>query len=730
MDDEKERRTKETDIEKFRKMFRDAVDAANDWQNEAQEDYDFVAGQQWTEDEKKAFEKERRPAITINRIKPLLNILSGYQRLNRYDIDFLPRTSDDQQVCEVRKGLTKYILDSCDYDSQEAHAFLDAVIGGVGWFDVGYEFNEDSTDGEAYVRREDPFSIYPDPETHKPDYSDMAYICRAKWVDKDELKLAYPKYAEDIEAQYQVYDSAELEENKRIDPLWYKSDLKKVRLVECWYKKKEKQTLYYLTDGRAIPQGEMRIDYLLSGMVEEWQSVNRTVVRCCVFMDRILLEDIPSPYRNGDFPFVPIICYHYGAGDIPAGIVRDLKDPQREINRRRIQQLHILNTSSNGGGWIEEDAMTEEQWREFQEEHSTPGHFQKVRPGKMGSILERQPSNPPTALIQAEAQATQDLTAISGINEALMGTDIPSQSSGRAIELKQKQAITHIAPMFDHLRKAKKKVAFLLWGRQGNPGVIPQFYTEDKVYRVEGVNGQQFIHVNQQVIQQDPIAGTIVATLNDLSHGEFDIVIADTQASTTQRQAQMWGLVDAVSKLQIPGDLVFDMILDLSDLPNKDEIKARWQQRQMQQMQMQQAELQQKQQEMQMKFMLEQSKRDNMNQSIAFKDAPLPIQFAMAAKAGLIDQQVAEYAVNLMVQNMFPGLSQALAQQRQVNGMLQSARNEQQAQAQLQQAQQAMQQQSMLPMQPQQPATQQNRGSNMTQAAAQSLMDGAAPAAL
>jgi hypothetical protein len=280
--------------------------------------------------------------------------------------------------------------------------------------------------------------------------------------------------------------------------------------------------------------------------------------------------------------------------------------------------------------------------------------------------------------------------------------------------------------MFDHLRKAKKQIAFLLWGKTGKPGVIPQFYTEDKVYRVEGVNGQKFIHVNQQVIQQDPIAGTIVSTLNDLSQGEFDIVVADTQASTTQRQAQMWGLVDAVSKLQIPGDLVFDMIIDLSDLPNKDEIKQRWQERQQQQMQMQQAELQQKQQEMQMKFYLEQSKRDNMNQSIAFKDAPLPIQFAMAAKAGLIDQQIAEYAVNLMVQNMFPGLADALAQQRQVNNMLQNANSQKQAQAQLQQAQQQAQQPGMMPMAPQQP--QQNRGSNMTQAAAQSIMAGAAPA--
>ena len=695
------------DIAKFRRLFREAVDAAEPWQNEALEDYEFVAGKQWSEEELQRFEKTKRPAITINRIKPLMNILSGYQRLNRYDIDFLPRTSDDQTICEVRKGVTKYILDRSDFDSQESHAFLDAVVGGVGWLEVGYEFDEDAQDGEAYVRREDPFGIYVDPEAHKPDLSDAKHIFRAKWVDKDELKQIYPEHAEEIEAQYRVYDVAERQEGNKADPLWYKHDLKKIRLVECWYKTRRPVTMYTLSDGTVIPQSEMRIEYMLQGMVESWQTVSKPQVRCCVFFDVVLLEDIESPYQHGELPFVPVICYHYGAGDVPAGVVRDLKDPQREINKRRIQELHILDNSGDSGGFVEEDAMTEEQWREFKENSTTPGHYQKVRPQAlaMGKIQPRQPTPPPAAVIQAEAQATQDLTAISGINEALMGTDIPSQSSGRAIELKQKQAITHIAPMFDHLRKAKKQIAFLLWGKRGKKGVIPQFYTEHKVYRIEGANGQQFVEVNQQVIQQDPLGNAIVSTLNDLSQGEFDIVVSDTQASTTQRQAQMWSLIDAVSKLQVPGDLVFDIILELSDLPNKDDIKQRWQQRQQAAQQQAQAQME-----------LERIKNENLNQSIAFKDAPLPIQLAIAAKQGLVDPQVAEYAVNLMVQNMFPQLAAGLAQQK----ALQAQQQMQQQMAQGQEQPQGM------PMPQQQQGGQPSN--TMTKAAMQSLMAGQTPA--
>ena len=704
--DTEEKEDMSSDVGKFRHWFREAVDYASDWREAAKQDYEFVAGQQWTEEDINAFEESGRPAITINRIKPLINVLSGYQRLNRYDIDFLPRTNDDVDICTVRKGLTKYILDECDYDSQESQAFLDAVVGGLGWFDVGYRFDEEINDGEAYVKREDPFGIYVDPEAHKLDFSDAKYICRAKWVDKDELVLAYPDHKGDIEGQYAVYDSAERTDGKASDPIWYKRDLQKARLVECWYKRKERETVYYLQDGTTIDQSNMKVDYFLNGLVVGMNTIHVTKVRVCTFVDRVLLEDIPSPYEHGEFPLVPITCYRFGVGDLPAGFVRDLKDPQREINKRRIQELHILNTTGNGGGWMEADAMDERQKAEFHKHGNIPGYFAEVRPNTLasGKIQERSQAQVPAALIQAENQAAADLTEISGINEALMGTDIPSSSSGRAIELKQKQAITHIAPMFDNLRKAKKEIALRLWGRRGHKGIVPQFYTDDKVYRVEGTNGQQFIRVNQQVVQQDPVGNAIHSTLNDLSQGEFDIVVSDTQASTTQRQAQMWGLVDAVSKLGVPGDMVFDIIIDLSDMPNKNDIKQRWQQRQQQQ-------AQQQQQQAQLQMQLELVKNQNQSQSISFKDAPLPIQFAMAAKQGLIDPQIGQYAVSLMVQKMFPQLAEQMA--RQPTG--------------------APQQQAPQPQQPQQAAAgggngQQQSNGAITQAALQSLMSGQGPA--
>ena len=272
--------------------------------------------------------------------------------------------------------------------------------------------------------------------------------------------------------------------------------------------------------------------------------------------------------------------------------------------------------------------------------------------------------------------------------------------------------------IFDKLRAAKKKIAWLLWGRREHAGIIPQFYTEEKVYRIEGTNGQQFIKVNEQVIEQDPIAGTIVRTLNDLSQGEFDIVIADVEASTTQRQAQLWTLIDGMSKLGIDGDIAFDIILDLSEIPHKEELKRRWKQRQ-------ESQAKATEEQLQMQIQLEEIKNRDFRQTIAFKDAPLPIQMAMAAKAGYVSPQIADYFIQAMIQQIAPELAaQMQIQQAEPPQELQQMQSQE-----LQEENSPAQMDKFLAL-TQMMKGQPNQGSNgvLTQAATESLMRGITPA--
>lgn len=688
---------------KFKRWFKEAVEGQQKWRTLAEEDRNFYAGNQWKKADRKELEDAKRPAITINRIKPLINVLCGYQRLNRYDIEFLPRTNDDDEQAALRKGVTKYILDRCHYNYEESDVFNDGVVTGIGWFHVGYDFDWNTQDGDAFVRRVSNFDIYWDPESRDKHFRDMKYIVRARWVDKDELASQYPQHADEINAQTAAYMTEETEGDKNRNELWYSHETKKIRFAECWYKQSVQKQLFILANGEVVEQ--VTPEMVALGMILRQQTITDTEIRLMAFFDNVVLEDIPSPYKHGKIPFVPFPCYYQGDNDIPAGIVRDLKDPQREVNKRRSQELHILNTQSNGG-WIGEvGVMTPEQKASFKRNASTPGAYLEVGVGALsGNRMQRlEPQATPANVITGSQQAMEEMPAISGINEALMGTDIGNEASGRAIELKQKQAITHIAGLFDNLRMSKEMIVGMLWGTRKAPGIIPQFYTETKAFRIVGENGEnQIVTVNQQVQQPqyDPrtgmLMGTITRTLNDLSVGEYDIVISDTPATSTQRTAQFWSLVDACGKLGIQGQSIMDILIDLSDIPQKQEIKRRLQAQQEQQAQSQQA---------QMQAQIELEKQKRLSRSISYKDLQLPLQLQLAAQAGIMPQEYADAFLQWSVQQMAQTMGIGGGLPQQPNMMMQ-------------------QPQSLPPImqQPQQPAQ-----APLTQAAMRGLVDSSKP---
>jgi len=646
---------------KFKRWFKEAVDASRDWRDIAYEDQDFYNGIQWSSEELSSMSKLKKPPITINRIAPMINLVSGWQRLNRYDIDFLPRTGDDTQKAKLRKAITKYVMDESNYDDEESAMFTNSEITGLGWLEVGYKFDPELGDGEAFIRSVSEFDMYVDPESHDRYFRDAKYVIRARWVDKEELKSDYPEYADEIDAQHRQYLSEEDENHREHDRYWYQRELNKIRLAECWYKTSRRKKAYLLTDGTVIYEPPDEVTALL--VVREIE-YTKTEVRMIAFFDGVVLEDIDSPYKHGEIPFVAMPWSMHNS--IPHGVVFSLKDLQREYNKRRSQQMHILNTSANSGWMIEDGAMSQQELSALKESGSQPGVVIKVASGTLTTnrIRRLEPQASPAAVENAAIETSREFMSASGINESLLGTDVSNLASGRAIELKQKQAITHLAVPFDALRFVKKRVAYMLWGSRGKPGIIPQFYTEEKTFRItaDNANGYDFVSVNQKQQIQDPATGQIITqTLNDLSIGDFDIVVSDSPMSATARMGEFWKLVEALSQIGLTGDkseIALDMLIDLLNIPQKDEIKKRLQQRQAQAQQQQQ-------QQMQMQMEIEQQK--HLAKNIAYKDLQLPMQLQLAAKAGIFPQEYADafmqWSVNQYANSLGIGGQQTMPQQ-------------------------------------------------------------------
>ena len=82
------------------------------WQRARQEMaemFDLVAGNQWSEEDLQILADQLRPAITFNRIGPLVNAISGMEINNRQETRYEPRQLGAAGVDDVLTGAAQWV---------------------------------------------------------------------------------------------------------------------------------------------------------------------------------------------------------------------------------------------------------------------------------------------------------------------------------------------------------------------------------------------------------------------------------------------------------------------------------------------------------------------------------------------------------------------------------------------------------------------------------------------
>jgi len=539
----------------------------------------FYRGNQWDPADVAILDDEGRPALTINTILPTINTVLGEQSTRRADVNFKPKGNGTQELADVLNKLYIHIADTNKLDWLESTVFADGLIQDRGYFDVRIDFT-DHIQGEVRISTKDPLDILIDPDAKEYDPKTWNEIFETKWMSLDEIEEQYGQDAADklrVAAEYgntMGQDSVEYEETRYGDTytgVEYNQSsitnpeenrqMRAVRVIERQYYQLKECTYYVDSvtgDMRQVPGnwGERKKKKFADEYGLEILTRLDRKVRWTVTADKVVLHDDWSPYEC--FTIVPY--FPYWRRGRPFGMVRNLISPQEQLNKISSQELHIVNTTANSG-WIVETGSLNGMTADDLEEHGA----------ETGLVLEYNrgssppakipPNQIPTGLDRLGQKAATNIKTISGISDAMLGTDSP-EVSGVAIQQKQNRGVLMIQVPLDNLQKTRQYLA------EHVLRLIQAYYTEERLIQITDENDPMKPEVPIVVNQVTPEGDVI----NDLTLGEYKVVVGTMPARDNYDEVQF---AEAISLRQVGVPIPDDLIVDYSHLAKKGEVAQR-----------------------------------------------------------------------------------------------------------------------------------------------------------
>lgn len=578
-----------------------AAAAMDDWAVMAKQCVDMAEGRQW--DAAALIALGNRPAVKINKINRLVRLMMGYFSNNRIDIKYLPghAGSGTEAMADVLTAIGKNISAINQLPYVDTEVFMDGILTGRGYYDQRISFTDNDL-GTAKYRGIDPFTVRVDPDAQTYDPNDecgWAYYSIDRMASIDEVEVYYGKEARDavepfVHGQTPLinYLPASMGLGLETTPIrrfghsddsgsawwdnvysrlgsFYDPARKTLRVMDFQHKILTQAKVFIdleTGDRRMVPDGwaNDRIQKCVywcqaNGIPVEVAVRPMQRIRWTTIIGDVMVYDDWSPYSTYSLtPFFP-----YFRRGITRGMVEDLIDPQKEINKRRSARIDAAMRTPHSGWKYHEGSMDPVQERRLKTHGGEAGFQLKWKGQQWMEPKKIEPSAVPGALRELELQSGDDLHEVSGINESAMG-ELDIAQSGKAIEARQRQAVIAIQPYMTNMSRTKSLMGYK------QLELVQEHYTERRLFRVLGENGQYDTHeINKQIA-----VGQIV---NNVTTGDYDLEVTERPMAASFESAQFEEMMTLLEKLGPVGQMLAqtrpDLIVDASSIPRKEEFK-------------------------------------------------------------------------------------------------------------------------------------------------------------
>jgi len=553
----------------------------------------FYDGHQFSDEEKQVYAERNQKPRTYNEIKPAVDWIIGSERRARSDWNVLPRTADDVEPAQLKTKLIKYVDDINKAKWQRSTAFEDCVKTGEGWTRISVEPNED---GELMIQLnyENWQNILIDGQSVKADLSDNRYLWATKIIDIETLEQWFPKKKEEIEADAGEYQ--ELDDDLMFDQVGddgnnlynnsrrtssgcsdaninvvrsgsmsimgghYSSTRRAVRVWEMWYRKTERVELLAnaggLTGQIFNSKNEKHVLALEEGAKK--RETVREQMYMAIYTATTVLYHGKSIYKHNRYPFVRRLAFIDKTTKSPYGVVRQIVDPQSDLNQRKNQALFMMATRQV----VADEGAVEDKDDAIKQVAKVNGYIE-VKKGARFEIRDNQSLAGPH--VQFAEMDSAYLKQISGVTSENRGMG-NSALSGIAIQSLQEQGTVITTPIIDNHQLAHQLEGELVLS------LCEQYINRKMQFRVtsdiKNPGEKDFVVLNE-------------TPETDITATQADFVISERDYRQTMRQALSEQLMNVSAQItQATGDPAIaigfiEMAIDLQDLPNKERLSSK-----------------------------------------------------------------------------------------------------------------------------------------------------------
>lgn len=555
----------------LKKMLDESRSALEKPRQESLKARDYYDGKQLNSTQRATLKRRKQPETIRNRIGPAVDGVLGLLEQAKVDPRAYPRNPQDEDGADVATKSLQYVADQNRFHKLKLDCADNHLVEGACAAII-----EADEQGDVRINQIRFEEFFYDPYSRQADYSDARYMGVAKWMYARDLARMFPDY------QPEIYSTVNQSTVMAGDVTW---EDKPDSLIP-WIDKKAKRLLvvemYHREDG--------------------WTR--------SLFCPAGVLQSGPSPYKdeNGQ-PMNPIEASScFINRDLERyGLVARMISLQDELNARASRGLHLLNSRQLQVGDPsfppEVDANTARNEAAKADGIIPTGYVVSPTTDMASGNL---------SVMQEVAQSLDRLAP----TPSLLGRADGSQQSGRSRLVLQQAGMTEIARPLGRFEDWENRVYRQIWLR------IKQFWTAQKYIRVTDDEGApEFLQINEPVYQRiplvdpmgqpaidpetgepmtqvlmqpqpvmgpdgqpvvDPMTGmpamqpqpVVIGYDNRVADMDMDIIV-DTVPDTANLAVEQFQMLSQLAQAYGPEKVPFEVMLDLSSIPNKRQVKEK-----------------------------------------------------------------------------------------------------------------------------------------------------------